>query len=71
MVQKRPALDPKFKAQVALEALKERQTLNELASDFELKPQTISLCKQQLLEQALFAGNETRYHRLIEQAAKG
>lgn len=52
MAQKRRTFDPKFKAQVALEALKERQTLNELAARYQLTPQTISLWKQQLLEQA-------------------
>ena len=41
-----------FKAQVALEAIKERETLSELAKRYELHPTVISRWKQEFLEQA-------------------
>lgn len=41
-----------FKAQVALEAIKERETLAELAKRFELHPAIISRWKQEFLDQA-------------------
>ncbi|MDB5260863.1 MAG: transposase family protein [Adhaeribacter sp.] len=47
-----------FKAQVALEALKERQTLAALAEKFQLHPNQISQWKQEFVEnsQLVFAG---------------
>lgn len=41
-----------FKAQVAIEALKERETLSELSKKFEVHPQMISKWKQEFLERA-------------------
>ena len=41
-----------FKAQVALEALKERETMSELSKRFEVHPQMISKWKQEFLERA-------------------
>ena len=49
-----------FKAQVALEALKERQTLAALAEKFQLHPNQISQWKQEFIEnsQLVFSGTE-------------
>ncbi len=41
-----------FKAKVAIEALKERKTLSELAAQYELHPNQISQWKQELLSRS-------------------
>ena len=41
-----------FKAQVAIEALKERESLAELSKRFDIHPQVISKWKQEFLERA-------------------
>ena len=43
---------PKFKTRVVLEALKERQTTQELARKSEISPQQINLWKREFLSQA-------------------
>ena len=50
MGRKRRNFQPEFKAKVALEALKERHTLAELATKYELHPVQISKWKKELLE---------------------
>ena len=49
-----------FKAKVAIEAIKERQTLSELSKKFELHPQQISTWKREFLSGAskAFSGEE-------------
>jgi len=52
MKRSRRAFTGAFKAQVAIEALKERETLAELAKRFELHPQMISKWKQEFVERS-------------------
>ena len=49
MKRSRRKFTPAFKAKVAIEALKERQTLAELAEKFELHPNQISQWKQEFI----------------------
>ena len=61
MKKSRRKFDASFKAQVALEALKERETLAQLAQKYELHPNQISSWKQEFLESAasVFSGKST------------
>jgi transposase-like protein len=69
MSKKRRRHSAAFKFQVALAAAKESQTLNELASQFDVHPNQISQWKQQLLEHgtSIFSSASARQQR--EQAA--
>lgn len=55
MKQIRKQYDAKFKAKVAIEAIKERETLNELAAKYELSPVMISRWKKEFLENSAAA----------------
>ena len=46
---------PAFKSKVALEALKERETLSQLAAKYELNPVQITQWKKQLMEHSAAA----------------
>src|SRR5690606_39045346 len=61
MKKTRRKFEASFKAQVALEALKERETLSQLAQKYELHPNQISAWKQEFLENAdsVFGGKST------------
>lgn len=50
MKRSRRKFDSAFKAKVAIEALKERETLSELAVRYDLHPNQISQWKQEFLE---------------------
>ena len=52
MKQKRRKFSSAFKAQVAIEALKERESLAELSKRFEVHPNMISKWKQEFLERS-------------------
>lgn len=52
MRRQRRKFSSEFKVKVAIEALKERHTLSELAERFELHPNQISQWKQEFLERS-------------------
>jgi transposase len=55
MKQNRRQLDVEFKARVALEAVREQQTVNEIAARFKVHPSQIFAWKKQLLGNAVRA----------------
>ena len=50
MKKSRKKYDAKFKAKVAIEAIKERETLSELAAKYEVSPVMISRWKKEFIE---------------------
>lgn len=52
MKRERRKFSASFKAKVALEAIKEKETIQELASKFKLHPNQISMWKKEFLESA-------------------
>lgn len=61
MKRTRRKFSAEFKSKVAIEALKERFTLSELAVKFELHPNQISQWKQEFIEKSsiIFENNKT------------
>ena len=55
MKQTRRKFDAKFKAKVALDAIRERETLNELAVKYEVSPTQISRWKKEFLDNSAAA----------------
>ena len=67
MKKARRKYDAQFKAQVALEAIKERETLNELAARFELSPVMISRWKKEFIDNSAAAfGNPVLNEAALE-----
>ncbi|MCG8476261.1 MAG: transposase [Cytophagales bacterium] len=62
MKKSRRKFNPEFKAKVAIEALKERETLKELAERFEIHPNQIFQWKQEFLEKSssVFESDKTQ-----------
>jgi transposase-like protein len=58
-------ISPKQKATIALEAVKEVKTANQLGSEFEVHPISIGLWKKQLIENAhvIFSGERKETER--------
>ncbi len=59
MARTRRRFDGKFKAKVALEAIRELKTINEIAKQFKVHPNQVTTWKKQLLAGAeeVFEGN--------------
>ena len=67
MKKARRKYDAKFKAQVAIEAIKERETLSELAAKFELSPVMISRWKKEFIDNsAAVFGNQVADDAALE-----
>jgi transposase-like protein len=61
---------PEFEAKVALEAIKGKKTLAELSARYEVRPNQLTQCKTQLIEQAssVFGGaNNERLPEMLYQ----
>ncbi len=50
---KRKKFTSKFKAKVAIEALKGHQTVNQIATEFDVHPSQVNTWKKQLLEESV------------------
>jgi len=50
MQKKRTRYNEDFKAKVAIEALKEQKTINEIAGEYQIHPNQVSAWKKQLLD---------------------
>ena len=49
----RKQYDNRFKAQVAIEAIKDQRTMAQIASDYEVHPNQVSQWKRQILEERI------------------
>lgn len=72
MSQKRRQFSASFKTKVVLEALKEREALNELASRYEIQPNQITTWKKQALDNfsTLFDRNQSHSKAKAEEEEK-
>jgi transposase-like protein len=57
MKKSRKKYDAKFKAKVAVEAIKERKTQSELAAKYEVSPVMISRWKKEIMSEIIIVGN--------------
>jgi putative transposase len=62
MKKNRTRYNEEFKAQVAMEALREQRTINEIAGQYQIHPNQVSKWKSQLIENAkiLFEDGRTK-----------
>lgn len=60
---KRKTFTSKFKAKVAIEALKGHQTVNQIAAEFEVHPTQVNAWKKQLLESSSDVFGNGRKHQ--------
>jgi len=69
MKRKRRNFSPQFKAKVVMEALKERESINELAAKYELHPTQISSWKKEFHQNAheVFATPRKSEQKALEQ----
>ena len=63
---KRKIHTAEFKARVALEAVKGRKTINEMAAEFQIHPNLITGCKKQLLAESANIFSAAK-HKLADQ----
>lgn len=70
MTKQRQRRSAQFKFQVALEAAKEAQTLNQLASSYDVHPTQIAQWKRQLLEGGSDLFGQQRVREQHEQTAR-
>ena len=69
MTKRRKRYSAQFKFGIALEAVKELKTINQIASEQGVHPNQISQWKKQLLEEGLTVFNSTSARRLGSMAA--
>lgn len=62
MSQKRRTHSADLKAKVALEAIKERRTVSEIASEYQIHPNQVTIWKNQLLENLGSVFSDGRKH---------
>jgi len=60
---KRKTFSPKLKAKVAIEALKGHQTVNQIASEFDIHPSQVNAWKKLLLEESSDIFSKGRQHQ--------
>ena len=63
MKQQRRSHSAEFKSEVALEALKERKTISEIASEYQVHPNQVTAWKAQLIENMSNAFADGRKNR--------
>lgn len=64
MLKKRARYNDEFKSKVAIEALREQKTINEIAGQYQIHANQVSAWKKQLLEGAgkIFEAGKTKKH---------
>ena len=73
MTDQRKRYDGTFKAKVVLESMKNEETLAELASEYGVHPNQITLWRKQVLEElpSLFSSNQAKKEKADEEEREG